>query len=303
MGCQMRNEKVNGIYIEREWGDCDITETKRSDIAGFSIMCVYQKVKRVNGEEKRIVERKRKRIHSQKIRKCDKKLRKIIKKYCKKETIVIGNEQAVKELELRPVLFLARKQELLINVDDLFGVLAGEKKNVLDRSCCLIVLESEQWSKYELLHILKKIKDKYEDIYIESDTEQMYLEWITTFFYEEYGVVMNVISDSEGKQLQANTTLLLIEYWDEHYREYIHGNGYVVAQWEEGLVRKRRNLRKAFVNKSCGQLYAGFVYESKKRAIPYEWGVLLSCSSDLQHSIQDFVKENPISSVAIYGVE
>ena len=71
----------------------------------------------------------------------------------------------------------------------------------------------------------------------------------------------------------------------------------------KGLVRKRRNLRKAFVNKSCGQLYAGFVYESKKRAIPYEWGVLLSCSSDLQHSIQDFVKENPISSVAIYGVE
>lgn len=95
---------------------------------------------------------------------------------------------------------------------------------------------------------------------------------------------------------------LLLEHWDERYKRFCYERGYVVCQWEEGIHRVRKAVRKVDREKCEGILYSGFVYHQGNEQLPYEIAILLQMQGAFGWGMPQ-EEENPISIVAIYGVE
>ena len=287
----IKNEQADCIYIEQINGKENKLKVIKKEIANVKMVKIQQLVCEKRKGFSAIAERRAKRKKQQ--------LQKIIKKHCGENTIVVTNEQIVKEWNLPNLSFEARKQEWMDYQKEILQYFQGKpsaQKN--DRKTFLLVLDSVCWTQKDIMNILLEIKNYYEDVYIVLQTTIVDIEQITEAIFDECGLVLHVLQQDAAKQKKVEAALFLLGQWDEGVKEYSFGDGYVVAEWEHGLHRLRKNL---CVQSGNGQLYAGFVYEKENYPIPYDLAVALTHSYMFRRN--QIKQEFRISIVAIYGVE
>lgn len=291
--------KADYIYIERTYGKRNNIEMKEDTILGLKWLSVLQTVK----------EKRKRWIRNTKVVasgagfdvRYNNVLVKKLKKYCNEDTIVMGKEATIKELGIPAFLPHMRKKELLCNAKDLLRYF---QMNKIGRSKFLLVIKSNFWSLKEVIQLLWEVKDYYEDIYVVADDSKIDTESLCHFFCEECGIVLHPVNEDVATTVQMDAVLFLIEEWQEQHREYCFRKGYVVAEWEGTMQRKRKSFRKEqIIDDADKELYSGFVYENERKQIMYEMAITLLGCRYLQPCSKEVVKENPISIVAIYGVE
>ncbi len=283
-------KKWDCVYIERTLGDCNrvcVTECNFGDVKQAKVLQLVKKDRR-------------------KVEKENRQLIRVLKKNCAEKTVVVGNERTVQELGLTNYLFQMRKREMESRLVDILKGVKGE--DAKKRKSCLLLIESDKWNQRDVTGLLWIIKEQYEDIYLSVQTSDLSIESIETYFYEEYGLVIHVVNEKVTRQLQVDMGLFLVERWKESYKKYSVRTGYVVAEWEGEMKRKRKAIQREppqVLNPYLvyREWYAGFVYEWEGKPISYETGVLLANNLFLKEKICKSTMQNPISVVAIYGVE
>lgn len=283
-------KQADYVYIERIVGNCNnivVTEYIDKDIRAVNIIQTKkEKHRQVEKDNKRLV--------------------KVLKKYCNEKTVIAGNKMVTQELEIPNQLFEMRKWELQNHVKEIMSCFKDETGMVQKRRVFLMVLESKEWNLKEVTNLLWVAKDYYEDIYLLIENPTWNVERLVDFFYTECGVVVHLTTERFAKRMQTDFSLFLLKHWRPQIKDYYFRKGYVVSEWEEDLKRKRKNKKITdegnvyLVNR---ELYSGFVYEYEKKPLSYEDGVLFSNNQFLLDKIRQSRTENPISVVAIYGVE
>lgn len=250
-------------------------------------------------------------------KKWDKRLFRVLRKLVSEETIIAGNEMAMNTLDIGNAMFHLRKQEFQNGWEIILRLFQGKDNgNELPRSCIdvasvglnkkrksfMLILDSEKWKEKELIHILEPVMNGYEDIYVVLGKASINVERLTEHFFKEYGVELHLTDREKARSMSVDTMLLLLKEWEERYKCFLFGNGYVVAEWEKEMKRKARLRNIASVDNLRG-LYSGFEYEIGDEAKEYEEALLfVNCYKMSEENVR-YEKENPISVVAIYGVE
>ncbi|MBQ9983609.1 MAG: hypothetical protein IJP29_03385 [Lachnospiraceae bacterium] len=242
----------------------------------------------------------------------NKRMEKMIQSHCRKDTILYGDEQMVREFGLSNVLFEARKIEFLRCVEELAMLFRGERnkkcrsaKEQVRRKQFLLVVDSEEWKYKELVQIISAVKNVYEDVYILPLVSLPYIDEMREFFCEEYGMLLHVTLEAEIVKKRMDGVFFLLEHWDKRYMHFLYEKGYVVCEWEHGLRRVRKAMGREKMQeerKYTGALYGGFVYHLGKIQLSYELAILLQMQR-MTGFVGKQEEENPISIVAIYGVE
>lgn len=180
-------KRADYLFVERKQGTGKI-QLEWNTCCGKRVLKLVQYVKGTQPREKENL-----------------RLEKAIRNYCRQDTILYGDERAVKHLGLGNASFEARKQEFLQCVDELVCLWEGKTKrrNVgtdarVERRGFLLVVDSEEWKYRELVKILTVIKNVYEDVYVLPLVALDYIDEMKEFFYDEYGVVLHVVSESEA---------------------------------------------------------------------------------------------------------
>lgn len=275
--------------------------------------CLY--IERVSGEENAeeicciSVGRVRCGVIKQQVREChkkraDKRLLKIVKKQCNKETVILANERAMKDFKMQNTLFYLRKQELLQNIGRITVFLQSQIA-VKKRKKLLLVLHSENWSRCEIMALLFEIINSYEDIYIVYQTKKTELESIAEHLYREFGAVLHLNYEEDGRSLDVDTVFFLVKEWNAYYQQFGYRNGYVIAEQDVKLRRKKMGDIKydAECISTNRMLYAGLVYRYEGKDIPYELALPIVYHDGLRYVTTFQKEEKAISVVAIYGLE
>ncbi len=274
------------LYIERVSGEKNAEEMNLLTIGEVQVGTIKQQVQ----------EKWRK--------KADKKLLRIIKKHCNTDTVIVANARMMQDFELPNTLFELRKHELLKNIEGIMCFLKGRVTNQ-KRKKFLLVLHSQNWSKCEIRNILLEAQKHYEDIYVVCQGKEMEMECLADYFYKECGVVLHLYYEQDGRRLEADTVLFLVEEWKTYYQQFGYHNGYAIAEREETFTRRKRLYESGV--EGCLQIkreiYAGLGYRYRKEDIVYELALPLLYHSSLQHLLMLSNEENAISIVAIYGLE
>ena len=286
----MTIKKAECVYCERIMGGYGKILVTESVFADIRIAKVIQSVN----------------IRKRQVEKDNKRIAKVLKKCCDINTILIGNELIVKELELFNQSFFVRKKEMLNHIQEILWCFPDKQEMTKSRKTFLLVMGSDGWNQKEIVKVLEVAKDYYEDIYIVVKNVRLNMDQLVDYFHVEYGIVIHIATEREAKAMQVDFGLFLVGHWCGSFKRYYFRKGYVVAEWEEDMKRRRVNVGKMteqnqhLINR---ELYSGFVYENEKKQLPYEIGVMLANNQSIQESFQKEKKENPISIVAIYGVE
>lgn len=229
-----------------------------------------------------------------------KKIKRRLKKYQLRHIVMDADKEMSKWLELDDLLFQARKQELLRNSGLIFRQLKNAGATAVRRSI-LVVLESRKWSHKDILSLLTTAKDYYEDINIVFEEDYIGVDQITETLYEEWGVVLHVLSKEEAFQKKQDSVLFLLESINRNrITKYQFSNGYVTADMEENeMPRKRieRLVTEDIQRNGVKLLYSGFAYEREGKRVPYQMAVNIACQNPLLY------QEISISIVAIYRIE
>ncbi len=274
------------LYIERVDGEKNAEKISCLTVGEMQLGIIKQQVQ----------ERFRKRA--------DKRLLRIVKKHCNRETIITGNEKAMGDFELPNTLFDLRKQELLKNVGRIVKLLQSHisKKK---RKKLLVVLHSEKWNKCEMCDLLLEVKKYYEDIYIVYQGKKAEMESIADYFYRECGVELHLYYEQDGRSLEVDTVLFLVKEWSTFYQQFGYRNGYVIAEQEQGIRRRKMGYEGGGMKclLSDRMLYAGLAYKCERKEIPYELALPIVYHDGLRHVTALQKEEKEISIVAIYGLE
>ncbi|MCM1499290.1 MAG: hypothetical protein NC124_12560 [Clostridium sp.] len=236
------------------------------------------------------------------------------KKICKRlrdwqaADCVVGADQRMAEwMQMKEELFWARKQELLQICTELFTQMGGRaKEEIAERKSFLLVVDSNGWSRQDLLFLLSRAKDYFADMYMVAGGCGVDEEQMARSMYEEWGIVLHLLSEESARTTVVDCAFFLLENWNEAVREYSCRFGYVVSECENGMNRyrdsesgimhggstaaKHRTLR-------CGQLYSGMVYQCGNEEIPYQMAV------NIKYQNPEKYHKFSITSVAIYCVE
>lgn len=226
---------------------------------------------------------------------------------CQTEACTVGADWKVAEwLQMREELFLARKQELMQNRNELFERMGGRAKEEAVRKSFLLVIDSSGWSRQDLLLLLSAAKDYFADIYMVMGNGCVDGEQIADSMYEEWGLVLHLLSEEAARTEAVDCAFFLLESWNEAVREYNCRFGYVVSECENGMNRCRSSeggaasgngIRKKDGTLSRGCLYSGMVYKCRGEELPYQMAVnILYQNPEKYHKFS-------ITSVAIYCVE
>lgn len=296
-------KKANCIYIERKFGKRNQFEIEEEEIAGKYIVKIVQMVKqRTKIEKESKINKKAVKRNARE----DEKLLKVVKRYADRETLILGNEKLIQHLNIPNIAFEMRKREMKYYINEIMRYFQPVKTGYLQRRRFLLVIDSLYWNYTEVQNVIWHAKNYYEDIYVCA--QETMGKALSDFFCEEYGIMIQVITKETAKNMEMNTVWLLLKRWEEFDWDYSFENGYVVAEWEDSMKRKRHKILDV---KECDKeekgttmvkkLYSGFTYEIKKKHLPYEFAVMIAmeqiCQSDGK------MEENPISIVAIYSVE
>ncbi|MCM1158355.1 MAG: hypothetical protein NC300_06160 [Bacteroidales bacterium] len=229
------------------------------------------------------------------------------------ENCVLGADFAVAEkLQIVETLFFARKRELLENGKRIFRWLRACGRQG-GRASLLVVLNSDNWNRRELLTLLGMAKNEYEDLYIVSDKEIAGFLQIAEALYDEWGVVVHLLSGEEAEEMQADTVIFLLKNWEaETARRYTFQNAYVLAESEEKLVREtaeilemqEKNVKGDLVDgkwengrKETQKIYSGFAYKKEGTELPYAMAV------NMAYQNPQLYQEFKVSFIAIYRLK
>ncbi|MDE6627204.1 MAG: hypothetical protein K2K56_12650 [Lachnospiraceae bacterium] len=224
------------------------------------------------------------------------------------EDCTVGADWRMAEwLQMKEELFLARKQELMQNRNELLEKMGGGiKGEVAVRKSFLLVLGSNGWSRQDLLLLLSAAKDYFADIYMVTGNGCIDEEQMVESVYEEWGIVMHLLSEESARAEAVDCALFLLESWNEAVREYHCRFGYVVSECENGMNRCRNSevgIIKGTVDREKsgtikgGGLYSGMVYKCRGEEIPYQMAV------NMKYQNPEKYHKFSITSVAIYCVE
>lgn len=271
--------------MERCEGSRNTITLLNKDMEGIKLLRIRQHIK--SGEKH--------------IDKQNEKIKKVMRKHYDDDVIWIVQEKLTKELELPNLSFDARKHELLANKQAVFRYLQTQTEPGRGRSTFMLVLDSLAWSENELTELIWEIKNYYADILMIVKKTNVNVVRMAEFLYDECGLVIHIMSDVAAVEERVDAALFLLEQWDDSVTLYSFVSGYVVAEWEDGMPRQRKNFRKRSSVKRK-ELYAGFVYEKNKRQFPYEMAVALLNCHDKKGDQFQISQDSPISIVAINSV-
>lgn len=241
-----------------------------------------------------------------------KKMKRRFKRYQTDHCVVDAEQIMAVELQLGHQLFCARKKEMLENKKRIIEYLDNNTGIHLSRrKSFFLVLDSAAWTKKDLIRILLVVKNYYEDISIVVKKNSIPLESLVEVLYEEWGIVLGVLSEEEALAQRVDSVVFLMDCWKECIRKYSFYNGYIVLEDDSGLIRQNTVKRKQIENteynemgkemknktKHSGMLYSGLVYMCNGKQLPYQMAInIFNQNLELYH---DFA----ITSVDIYSVE
>lgn len=277
-------EKIDYIYFCCKKGRKNRVQLEREAIAQIQVLKIEVTVKgnqtesiRGNGKAgQRLVNKIKKGINRYRVDNC-----------------VIGAQQTVaRELQLERQLFGARKRELLENRKKITAFLHSRVAVPQNRrKSFLFVLDSTEWTKKDFISILLEVKNYYEDISIVVKKNSIYLERIVELLYEEWGVVLRVLSQEEALAEDVDSALFLMDSWQEHIKRYSFCSGYIVLEDDSGLLRRPAG------NGKQAKLYSGLVYMCHGKQLPYQMAV------NIFDQNPELYRDFAITSVDIYSIE
>lgn len=277
-------EKIDYIYFCYRKDKKNKVQLIRENMAQIQVLKVEVIVNGNRAEKIKGNERARQRVIN--------KIKKELKQY-QLDNCVVGAQQAMaRELQIEEQLFRARKKELLENRKKIMAWLhskaAVQQKG---RMTFLFVLNSTEWTKKDLIAILLEVKNYYEDICILVKESGIYLEQVVKLLYEEWGVVLRVLSEEEALAENVDSALFLMDCWQDYINRYSFQNGYVVLEDDSGL------LRRSVADGKHKKLYSGLVYMCHGKQLPYQMAV------NIFYQNLEFYRNFVITSVDIYSVE
>lgn len=277
-------EKIDYIYFCYKKGRKNRVQFERENIVQIQVLKVDVTVKGNQAENIRENEKARRRL--------EKKLKKRFNRY-QTDNCVIGAQQAIaRELQLERQLFGARKRELLENRKKIISCLCSKVAVPQNRrKSFLFVLDSTEWTKKDFVSILLEVKNYYEDISIVVKKNSIYLERIVELLYEEWGVVLQVLSEEEALAENVDSALILLDCWQEYIKKYSFCSGYIVLEDDSGLLRSPAGNRKQT------KLYSGLVYMCHGKQLPYQMAV------NIFDQNPELYRDFAITSVDIYSIE
>ncbi len=277
-------EKIDYIYFCYKKGRKNRVQFERENIVQIQVLKVDVTVKGNQAENIRENEKARRRL--------EKKLKKRFNRY-QTDNCVIGAQQAMaRELQLERQLFGARKRELLENRKKIISCLCSKVAVPQNRrKSFLFVLDSTEWTKKDFVSILLEVKNYYEDISIVVKKNSIYLERIVELLYEEWGVVLQVLSEEEALAENVDSALILLDFWQEYIKKYSFCSGYIVLEDDSGLLRSPAGNRKQT------KLYSGLVYMCHGKQLPYQMAV------NIFDQNPELYRDFAITSVDIYSIE
>lgn len=190
------------IHFMKMTGRRNKIETEEKEIAGIKMVTVKLH------ENKR---RKKQEVKEKLLNKMQRKLR----KYELQSGIVSMTSEMVQFLEIEEVLFELRKAAFLEDRDLIIRELKPTG-NADNRSSMVLILESEAWSRREILMILITAKDYYREIYLMMKETFFDAEQVQNIMYDEWGVMVSVV-EKEEEIKEAEFGLLLSKEWDESF--------------------------------------------------------------------------------------
>lgn len=277
-------EKIDYIYFCYKKGRKNRVQFERENIVQIQVLKVDVTVKGNQAENIRENEKARRRL--------EKKLKKRFNRY-QTDNCVIGAQQAMaRELQLERQLFGARKRELLENRKKIISCLCSKVAVPQNRrKSFLFVLDSTEWTKKDFVSILLEVKNYYEDISIVVKKNSIYLERIVELLYEEWGVVLQVLSEEEALAENVDSALILLDCWQEYIKKYSFCSGYIVLEDDSGLLRSPAGNRKQT------KMYSGLVYMCHGKQLPYQMAV------NIFDQNPELYRDFAITSVDIYSIE
>lgn len=306
--------KAQVIYIRRTWG----SKSKISE-------CIFTELKYVQVTQsiKKDDEMSNCRLQKMRQRKWDKSLIRLLRRRSDKGTVMVGNELAVRTLGIENTLFHLRKREFQSSWETMVALLGGRNEGEWDvknkedrkstgtrwenrttniRKSFLLVLSSAQWNAKELIALFEPVKNSYADIYIVMNDVSINIQRVVDYYFEEYGVELNIITYEAAQLLRVETVLFLLKEWRSDASCFCFQNGYAVVEWENEMKRKRLPYHLNEVDKWSG-IYSGFAYEIEGQMLEYEEALVLMNYAYSFIGNAERKEEKPISVVAIYGVE
>lgn len=223
-----------------------------------------------------------------------------LKKYDISQAVLDGDAKTAEWLGLKNMLFQARKQELIENRKLIFEYMQkiqGEGKR--KHSSMAIVINSGEWNCRDLLLLLVEAKDYYEEITLVLKDDFAGKEYLAESMYEDWGIVLHLISEKEKLEKKQDFILFLLETGERKILlQYSFQNAYLVSDTEaENLKRyyMMPDFRQNHAKKRA--VYSGLVYEKEMERLPYRIGVNLAAQKPMLY--QKF----HVSIVAIYQIE
>lgn len=182
--------------------------------------------------------------------------------------------------------FASRKTELCNALERILAYL-GEKRG--GNGCALLVVESENWSRKELWHLVSVLKDYYPKVTVEWLAVVPFGEEFVQQAYAEWGVLLQE-EETEKRETVWDFMLYLGKDAARYKKRFAYQKAYMVWEQEMHIKRIRRSG-----DKKAG--YGGLCYACEGTEIPYRMAV------DLYRQDLDLFHQLGISSVAIYELE
>lgn len=176
-----------------------------------------------------------------------------------------------KVLDKEGLAFDSRKQELLRNAGDVLERIKGMQRQ--NRNQLLIILEGDWFTLRELEYLLVVAKDIYEDITVFSKNSKVLDSRAFSYMENEWGVVINRISDRTALQSSYDSVLCVIEKWNGIIWNLCFENCYVLSK--EALSE---DVKTEIVNNNQDSihqkhLYSGYQYYWEDKLFPYDMAV------------------------------
>lgn len=280
-------EKVYYIYICEEEGKRNRLEFICQNTAGIRVLKIRRIQKRITNNK--LLQRKLR--YNQKTGKENlfiKRLGKKLKKYDTSACVVNADEGMARVLQLKQPLFQAKKRELLENYHAILTRLnQSEDRKPGERKTFLIVLDSIEWNQKDLMQLLLDAKNDYHDLNIVIKHNNINSERLVECLYEEWGIVLHVLSEAMALELTQDCIIFLLEKWMDIIGQYSFRKGYIMLENDTGIRRCEGK----------GKLYSGFVYERNGERLPYQMAVSIFGQN------REIYDNFAITSVDIYHVE
>ena len=189
-------------------------------------------------------------------------LKKQLCNYDMSEAVIIADEYMSRVLDIKDMLFQARKYEFMHNLTFITDRL---KSRMSENESMVIVLDSVRWDTGDLFKILTVVKNHYRKIDVITGSDVYNLSRLSEVVYEEWGVILHIYTYNSYHGNDCDMALLFLKNADRLDTLWKRRLGYKAAYVVEDNRRFNSNNRH-----KCA--FSGLVYKVDG-LIPYEIGV------------------------------